>query len=76
MQNDAGAVNNTASLLTAIAILEFIAALIVGIVLGKDSWEFSWGTALICWGVGFISGMLTIGLAEVIKLLQMIADKQ
>ncbi|MFD3259571.1 hypothetical protein ACE3MQ_13260 [Paenibacillus lentus] len=47
-------------------------AFIVGIVMGKPGKiydSFSWATAFVWWGGGFISGILIVGFGEIISIL-------
>lgn len=54
----------------------FIGGLIMEKALGQWSYTFEFGFALPYWIGGFISGMLFIGLSEIINLLQKIYNKQ
>ena len=65
--------NRVAVALTVLAVLEIAAGFILGLVLGIDWLE--WGIFFECFGVGLAVGIPTLGIAEIIKLLQRIADK-
>lgn len=74
--------NYVATALTVCAWIIFIAGFIAGIALGfvpvegyYSRVEFSFGTALMYWGVSFVSGVLLLGFSEIIKLLTAIKDK-
>ena len=68
--------NTIATLFSVIAVFIFILGLFLGIVLGDAiGYKFSIGVALICWGSGFVGGMLMLGFAEIIKLLTAIKNK-
>lgn len=68
--------NGVATLIRAIAILTYIGAFILGIGLGRDlRGDFSFFAALLYWGVGFVSGSMLLGFAEIIQLLQDIKNK-
>ena len=73
--------NGVGNVIKAIAIIIYIIALIWGIIAGcdMDYWHnkvnFEFGTALLYWSVGFISGTMMLGFSEIIRLLQAIKDK-
>lgn len=68
--------NTIATIFSVIAVFIFILGLFLGIVLGDAiGYKFSIGVALICWGSGFVGGMLMLGFAEIIKLLNAIKNK-
>lgn len=68
--------NTIATIFSVIAVFIFILGLFLGIVLGDAiGYKFSIGVALICWGSGFVVGMLMLGFAEIIKLLTAIKNK-
>ena len=67
--------NPVANAITVIAWIEFIAGFIAGIILGNAGEEFSLEIALIYWGISLISGIMFLGFAEIIKLLQAIKNK-
>ena len=64
--------NPAAIAVTVIAVLEILAGFIIG--LTYTGW--SWTIVLICWGSGAVSGIFTLGFAEVIRLLQKILNMQ
>lgn len=67
--------NTIATIFSVIAVFIFILGLFLGIVLGDAiGYKFSIGVALICWGSGFVGGMLMLGFAEIIKLLTAIKN--
>lgn len=72
--------NPAAIAVTVIAVLEIVAGFILGFVFGIETYHYStywnWGIILACWGGGAVSGIFTLGFAEIIKLLQRIADKK
>ena len=68
--------NTIATIFSVIAVFIFILGLFLGIVLGDAiGYKFSIGVALICWGSGFVGGVLMLGFAEIIKLLTAIKNK-
>ena len=78
--------NIIATNITIIAFIVFAFAFILGIVYGntfktisldnlKPKEEFNVLAMFITWGIGAVSGTLLLGFAEIIKLLQRIADK-
>ena len=68
--------NIIATIFSVIAVFIFILGLFLGFVLGDAiGYKFSIGVALICWGSGFVGGMLMLGFAEIIKLLTAIKNK-
>ncbi|MFB5281912.1 hypothetical protein [Peribacillus sp. Hz7] len=74
--------NSVAKILRIIGIVEIILGVILGFILGRvDVGSFTeryvqvWSTTFMWWIVGFISGMLIIGLSEVIELLHKINKK-
>ena len=78
--------NPVASALTAIAWFLFIAGFIVGIILGTETeivgtyyqyeeTTFSFAAALTYWGISLVSGIMFLGFAEIIKLLEAIKRK-
>lgn len=68
--------NTIATIFSVIAVFIFILGLFLGIVLGDAiGYKFSIRVALICWGSGFVGGMLMLGFAEIIKLLTAIKNK-
>jgi len=70
--------NSIAGTLKVIAWLTFIGGFILGFIVGnvtaEYSWEFNFASALITWVSSFVSGMLFLGFAEIIILLQKIVD--
>ena len=82
-KEDATENNPIAKALTIIAWVIFIAGFIAGIVFGnvevegyyRSYSEFSFALAFIYWCVSFISGMMFLGFAEIIKLLDAIKKK-
>lgn len=79
--------NPVATTLTVISWIIFIGGFIAGIVLGKQpvirgtyyqhvDMEFSFAAALVWWATSFISGMIFLGFAEIIKLLHAIKNKE
>ncbi len=74
--------NPVATALTVIAILIFLCGFIAGIVLGNvevgsiyTHTEFSFAIAFTYWAISFISGIMMLGFAEIIKLLTSIKNK-
>ena len=79
--------NRIATALTIIAWVIFVGGFIAGIALGHvevtmhneaDIWtekKFSFAVALVYWAVSLISGIMTLGFAEIIKLLEEIKRK-
>lgn len=71
--------NPVASIFTGIGCAIFVIGFFLGIFLGQGVHsyhsDFSFTVALIYWGISFISGMLMIGIAEIIKLLNDIKNK-
>ena len=72
----AGEGNGVASLLTFCAVVVYIGAFIIGIVLGKVLGKFSFSVAVVYWAAGFLSGSMMLGIAEIIKLLQEIKNRR
>ncbi len=76
--------NPIASALKIIAIIIFFLGFIAGFVLGRqvvkssvfNRADFSFAIAFIYWAVSFISGMMFLGFAEIIQLLQDIKNKK
>ena len=58
-----------------IFIIGFIIGLTMGIELAEYSEEFAWGAAFIYWCISFVIGMMFIGFAEIISLLEKIKNK-
>jgi len=83
ISSDLAKTNIVATILTIIAWVTFIGGFIMGIVYGNveiegyysDYTEFSFQVAFIYWAVSFISGMMLLGFAEIIKLLEDIKNK-
>lgn len=73
--------NKVAKVLTGIAYAIFIIGAILGFAMGytknipEDTYYFSFAVAVAWWGVSFIGGMLMLGFAEIIKLLNAIKNK-
>lgn len=73
--------NNVASLLKTFAIVIYIGGFISGIMLGKTmnyftgEATFSIASALGYWIAFFVAGTMMYGFAEIVRLLQVIADK-
>ena len=79
--------NNIATAITIISIIIILSSFILGIVYGntfktisldnyKTKEEFNVLAMFITWAIGAVSGTLLLGFAEIIKLLQKIADKK
>ena len=70
--------NGVASVLSGIAWLTYISGFILGIFFGSElgiEGEFAWSEAAFWWTVAFVSGSMTLGFAEIIKLLHKINSK-
>ena len=68
--------NTVASVLTVIAWITFVGGFIIGFIYGAEvDTDFSWMMTIVYWGVSFISGMMFLGFAEIIKLLYDIKNK-
>ena len=71
--------NTISKILSAIAWITFIFGFIAGIVAGASTFEyseiFSWSLAFTWWCSSFISGMIFLGFAEIINLLEDIKNK-
>lgn len=70
--------NPVASTLFVIGIIEIAACFFIGMYQGipeKSYEDYRWGLAFIWWVAGFVSGMMFIGFAEIIKLLHNINEK-
>lgn len=73
--------NKVAKVLTGIAYAIFIIGAILGFAMGytknipEDTYYFSFAVAVAWWAVSFIGGMLMLGFAEIIKLLNAIKNK-
>ena len=85
--NDATENNSVAVALTVIAWVVFAVGFVAGIIMGtmeapqgsyyKNAVEgFSIMSAFVCWCVAFVSGMMFLGFAEIIKLLDIISKKK
>lgn len=68
-------VNKIASILNALGKVIIILSFIIGFLLGIDGYEGGWIIFLHWGGSGLISGIVLIGLAEIIELLHKIAIK-
>ena len=70
--------NSVATSLKVIAWLTFIGGIILGIIVGNAtaeySWEFNFPFALAAWVSSFISGTLLLGFAEIVTLLQKLVE--
>ena len=69
--------NRVAKILFYIGFIIMVIGLIIGRGIGRADvfGGFAWYPAVIIWGASVVSGMLFIGLGEVIKLLDVIAKK-
>ena len=70
--------NGVSVALKVIAWIIFIGGFIIGIVLGDESGsrnEFDFVAALSCWATTFVSGIIFLGFAEIIRLLHDIKHK-
>lgn len=72
--------NSIASTFRVIAWFIFIGGFLGGLVFGRDNYgyrysEFSFSLAMIYWVSAFISGMVFMGIAEVISLLQRLVNQ-
>lgn len=81
-QAEEGQKNYVATALVVCAWIVFIAGFIAGIALGfvpvegyYSRVEFSFGSALLYWGISFVSGVVLLGFSEIIKLLTAIKNK-
>lgn len=72
-------INGVASAFIVIAVLVWVGGFIIGLVLGlgvgtvgyyMGGSRFSWGSAFLVWLAAFVMGLLPLGLAEIIGLLQ------
>ncbi len=76
--------NPVAIALIAIAWIVFVVGFILGIVLGTEEvvyryrteTEFSFAVAMVYWVVSLVSGIMILGFAEIIKLLESIKNKK
>ena len=67
--------NAVGKALRILAWITMICGLILGFTFGKDAYgEFSFGAALLYWVAGVVTGILQLGFAEIIRLLQTIAS--
>lgn len=64
--------NKISVLLVRVAVFEFVIGILAGIIIGSyfDAGIFT----LICWAASIISGIFTLGFAEIIELLDRIYD--
>lgn len=70
--------NGIASALTFIGIMIFIIGFLIGLIyitFGNGEDRASFWILLLYWSGAFVTGMLFLGFAEIIKLLQKISDK-
>ncbi|MBQ7647164.1 MAG: hypothetical protein IJS94_07845 [Clostridia bacterium] len=68
--------NTIAVILKVVAWIVFFGGFFAGIIIGNIDDKFSLTTALICWSISFVSGMMFLGFAEVIQLLTDIKYKK
>ncbi len=67
--------NGIVTIVRFVAILTYILGLIGGIVSGSGEYEFLWSIALPIWILSFVSGTMTLAFAEMISLLDRIANQ-
>lgn len=67
--------NIISQLLRVSAWIMFIIGFILGIVLAANTVNFNLSILLICWLTSFIAGMVLLGFAEIISLLQKLVNK-
>lgn len=71
--------NKIALVLFWIGLVEIIAGVIVGLIMGQPKYQlndkFSFTTAISWWAAGFVSGIILIGMSEIIKILDKINQK-
>lgn len=70
--------NGVASAIRILALITIIGGLILGFILGKDPYydEFSFALAVVYWAAGIVTGIILLGFAEIIRLLQINATKE
>ena len=70
--------NGVASAIRILALITIIGGLILGFILGKDPYydEFSFTLAVVYWAAGIVTGIILLGFAEIIRLLQINATKE
>lgn len=70
--------NGVASAIRILAWITIIGGLILGFILGKDPYydEFSFTLAVVYWAAGIVTGIILLGFAEIIRLLQINATKE
>ena len=64
--------NGVAIAIRILALITIIGGLILGFILGKDPYydEFSFALAVVYWAAGIVTGIILLGFAEIIRLLQ------
>lgn len=67
--------NGIVTIVRFVAILTYILGLIGGIVSGSGGYEFLWSIALSIWILSFVSGTMTLAFAEMVSLLDRIANQ-
>lgn len=73
---DGRGANGVATLLKLFAIIIYIGGAIIGFLLGRNLYgDFSLAAALVYWIAFFVAGTMMYGFAEIVRLLQVIADK-
>lgn len=70
--------NSVASAIHILAWVTIIGGLILGLILGKNPYynEFSFALAVVYWAAGIVTGIMLMGFAEIIRLLQLNATKE
>lgn len=70
--------NSVANAIHILAWVTIIGGLILGFLLGKDPYydEFSFALAVVYWAAGIVTGIMLMGFAEIIRLLQLNATKE
>lgn len=67
---------NTISLIVrVIAILTYVSGFICGMIFGNGGYRFLWSVAFPIWIVAFVSGTMILALAEIVSLLDRIANQ-
>ena len=68
--------NTIAKVITVIAIIIFICGFIIGFILSYDKYDgFYFSILMLVWCVSAMSGIMLLGFAEIIKLLEKIKNK-
>lgn len=74
--NDTRGKNSIASILRFFAIATYILGFVAGLLLGIDAFGYSFLVCVLYWLGSFVAGTIMYGFSEIIRLLQIISEKQ